>query len=102
MLSHLRAVLVGGDRESLAILTEYPRTPILTSHAGTIPKRIKGVFVALSISMWLWMPIPGGALFPVFGMILAVNLSQTPVKMVTPSMLLYFLFSFSELKNFNG
>ncbi|USD43339.1 FUSC family protein [Vibrio sp. SCSIO 43135] len=105
LVSDVRAILANEGDEPLMRLRALPLVPITSNKGDDLPNRIRCIALVLSMAitmvfMWIWMPVPGGALFPVLGLIIALNLAKAPAKFITPVMLLYFLFAFVVLAQY--
>lgn len=100
-----KSALNDSDEQAIARLRKLPTARAEQFVQDVQPNRWKGIAVALGVAitvimMWLYLPVPGGALLPVFGLIIAVNVSQAPAKLATPVIMLYTVFAVSILAQY--
>jgi len=97
LMAEMRSVLKGAPSSS----TRLKLLPVqLINHAdqNLATARFKGLLVSLGLAisvlvLWISLPIPGGAMFPVFGLIVAANIASAPANYAAPVMLIYTLFA---------
>jgi hypothetical protein len=97
LITEMRALLSGSSNTTQALMS-IPVQTMNTLENDLRTKQLRGMLTALGLSlsviaMWILMPIPGGASFPVFGLIVAANVATAPAKLAAPVMLIYMTFA---------
>jgi uncharacterized membrane protein YccC len=97
LITEMRALLSGSSNTTQALMS-IPVQTMNTRENDLRTKQLKGVLIALGLSlsiiaMWILMPVPGGSLFPVFGLIVAANMASAPAKAALSSLLIYITFA---------
>ncbi|WP_394131735.1 FUSC family protein [Shewanella maritima] len=69
---------------------------------GTIKDHLKPLAIGLSmtltiLALWVYLPVPGGALFPILGIVVATNMCMFPAKLATPILFAFMTFTVSIL-----
>lgn len=97
IVKQLRELLNNGSKASLQFAMQLPVEPDTPLARASLYRRLRGVLMSLTVSvvvimMWIYMPVPGGALFPIFGLIIAINIAELPSKLVAPVLFSYLFF----------
>ncbi|WP_171051952.1 FUSC family protein [Vibrio rotiferianus] len=97
LIAEGRSVLEGAPSVSER-LRSLPVQMINQEDQDIASARFKGLLVSLGLAisalvLWIALPIPGGAMFPVFGLIVAANIASAPANYAAPVMLVYILFA---------
>jgi uncharacterized membrane protein YgaE (UPF0421/DUF939 family) len=102
LLSEIKLVINTPKEAKLDRLNQIPTVLKPTPKNGTVRDHLRPLCVALGMSisviaLWIYLPVPGGALFPIIGLVLATNVCMAPAKFATPILFIYMLFTASIL-----